>query len=463
MADRSFSTIRPQPTGSTLVIFRPDVAPNDAISLIHNVAGTTTAKLRAAEGAFSVQGQIAGGSAVFIERFGIAVVPAGDRANAASLATAFTTREEVEHSRPEFYLFSLNDPKARRIGWVRQGLHLLVDAIDLPQPTVALEPDYAAAAQFEDTEQMTWGVFAVGCDRSPFLGKGIRIAVLDTGFDESDPGNPDPKKRQRHPDFAGRTVVSETFVPNESEKDVQGHGTHCIGTAAGPLARPTHPRYGVAPDAEIYVGKVLDNTGSGAESWILAGINWAIENQCSVISLSLGRPTRIGEEPEIEYERVGQRAKAAGCLLIAAAGNDSYRRADYVAPVGSPANANSIMAVASLDANLRVANTSCAGINPGGGEVNIAGPGVAVLSSVPMPQKYKRLQGTSMATPHVAGVAALWAESDRSLRGQALWDRLLETARYVGPEQRDYGRGLVQAPAPTTLTASAARAAPLVG
>jgi subtilisin len=98
-----------------------------------------------------------------------------------------------------------------------------------------------------------------------------------------------------------------------------------------------------------------------------------------------------------------------------------------------------------VDPNLKVAPFSCGGINANGGGVDISGPGVSVYSSVPRPQLSRLLPGTSMACPHVAGVAALWAESDPSLRGRRLWDALLSSARRLGSTQ-DFGSGLVQAP-----------------
>jgi subtilisin family serine protease len=134
-------------------------------------------------------------------------------------------------------------------------------------------------------------------------------------------------------------------------------------------------------------------------------------------------------------------------LIVAAAGNDSHRPSRYIAPVGWPAAAASIMAVAAVDSDLQVASFSNGGINPRGGGVDIAGPGVSVFSSFPMPERYKRLMGTSMATPHVAGVAALWAQSDPGLRGQTLWRALERSALEIGLPKRDVGAGLVQAPA----------------
>jgi subtilisin family serine protease len=276
---------------------------------------------------------------------------------------------------------------------------------------------------------LTWGLGATRVPSSPYSGRGIRVAVLDTGMD------------LHHPDFAGRTIVSRSFV-GEPVQDAHGHGTHCIGTSCGPLNPPSGQRYGIAYNAEIYAGKVLRNSGSGADGGILAGINWAVQNRCAIVSMSLGSPVDAGEEHSSVYQSVARRAEERGTLIIAAAGNDS-KRPGVVKPVSHPANCPSILAVAALDSSLRVAWFSDAGTNPDGGEVNIAGPGVDVFSSWPMPERYRSLNGTSMATPHVAGIAALYAEAT-GLRGMALANYLLRRSRRLSP-LRDFGWGLVQA------------------
>ena len=288
--------------------------------------------------------------------------------------------------------------------------------------------------QFQDTADRTWGIAATSTETSPFTGEGIKLAVLDTGLDFG------------HPDFAGRNVQSRSFVAGETADDGRGHGTHCAGTSTGRTSAPGIPRYGVAPDTELHVGKVLNNQGSGRERDILNAMLWAIRSGCQVISMSLGRPVRPGELPSVAYERLGQLALNSGSLIVAAAGNDSARRFGFIAPVGAPANSRSIMAVAAVDQALGVADFSSGGINPNGGEVDIAGPGVGVFSSVPRPRLYRTLSGTSMACPHVAGVAALWAQSDANLRGTALWQKLTGSARTLPLPARDVGSGLVQTP-----------------
>jgi subtilisin len=127
-------------------------------------------------------------------------------------------------------------------------------------------------------------------------------------------------------------------------------------------------------------------------------------------------------------------------------GNES-QRPGFIAPVGRPANCPSIMAVAAVDNRLGVAPFSCGGINPEGGGVDIAGPGVNVYSSWPMPTRYRSISGTSMATPHVSGIAALWLEARGSnTTAQGVWQLLVSNARRLPLPARDVGTGLVQAP-----------------
>jgi subtilisin len=284
-----------------------------------------------------------------------------------------------------------------------------------------------------DESQATWGLQVtkvVNCCRT---GKGIRLAVLDTGFD------------LQHPDFDGRSVTTQSFITGQAVQDGHGHGTHCIGTALGAKCPGVRPRYGIAYEAEIYAGKVLSNAGSGSDTGILAGIDWAVQNKCAVVSMSLGAATRPGQAFSQVFERVARRAQERGTLIVAAAGNDS-QRPSIVNPVSHPANCPSILAVAAMDAQGAIARFSNRGINPDGGQIDIAGPGVDVHSSWPLPTRYRRISGTSMATPHVAGIAALYAEADPSARGAALWRQVTGGARRLALPSSDVGAGMVQAP-----------------
>lgn len=278
--------------------------------------------------------------------------------------------------------------------------------------------------------QFTWGLQATRTQATTATGAGIRVAILDTGFGP-------------HSDFTGRAIVMRSFVTGQTPADGNGHGTHCTGTSCGPVAPGKKPRYGIASRASIYVGKVLSNAGSGRDADILAGINWAVENRCAIVSMSLGRPTVIGERYSTVYETAAKRALARGTLIIAAAGNESKRSLGRIAPVSAPANCPSIMAVAALTEELTVADFSCGARNGSGGEVNIAAPGVGVYSSIPRSPFYGRKSGTSMATPHVAGIAALYAQRTGA-RGAALWRLLLSTARRLSAPASDVGAGLAQ-------------------
>jgi subtilisin family serine protease len=146
-----------------------------------------------------------------------------------------------------------------------------------------------------------------------------------------------------------------------------------------------------------------------------------------------------GDPPQQCYEQAGALALQTGCLVIAAAGNES-QRPGLVSPVDSPANASTIMAVASVGQGLGVSYFS------NGGKIDIAGPGENVYSTVPMPVRYDSGSGTSMAAPHVAGCAALHAEANSNLRGPALWKRLQDGAQKLSASPGDIGAGLVQSP-----------------
>jgi subtilisin family serine protease len=146
------------------------------------------------------------------------------------------------------------------------------------------------------------------------------------------------------------------------------------------------------------------------------------------------------------YVAAGKRALAKGTLIVAAAGNNARRSAGNFGFVGAPANSPYIMAVGALDGKLQVADFSARTL-PGirGGQVDVAGPGVKVYSSWPMPERYNIISGTSMATPHAAGIAALLAEST-GLRGRELWAQIVQEGRRLPVASVDVAAGLVQAP-----------------
>lgn len=355
---------------------------------------------------------IGGADSLVLPEIGVALVSGSPFAERGFSAQAEIAADSpIASIDPEYFVFTSDTSDYLR-GFSRAVEVIAKDfgpAVELRLPEHEEEEVQVAGA--------TWGLVKCRVPQSSRSGAGIKVAVLDTGMDLG------------HPDFAGRSVASQTFV-GQPVQDLHSHGTHCIGTSCGPLAPAgTTPRYGVAHKALIFAGKVLANSGSGAQAGILAGMNWAIANRCAVISMSLGSQTPVHPA----YTAAGQAALNNGCLIIAAAGNAGSQ-------TGGPANSPTIMSVASLDPNLRPSSFS------NFGKIEIAAPGRDVFSSAPRPTRYATMSGTSMAAPHVAGCAALWAETSPSLRGMNLWNRLLATARPLGLPVSRVGRGLVQAP-----------------
>lgn len=442
-------------TGRFLVSFAPGSA-ESAKELLKNKAGVESVSARDAGSAPP------GGQNMVFEEIGVAVVSAQPDQHKALMAAAADANVPVSIVEPERVVYAAMLGVAP-VNGARRSAERARASDTSPDAPPGLAPPaleggslnadflrgYAAAiegllvaagsgsAQLKPSarevataQAATWGLLATRALESSRSGQGIKVAVLDTGFD------------LHHPDFAGRHIVSRSFVSGEAVQDGHGHGTHCVGVSCGPRQPSVGPRYGVAYGADIYVGKVLNNAGSGVDGDILAGINWAVQQRCEIISMSLGSPVEAGEPYSRAYQNAASLAESKGTLIVAAAGNESDRP-DLISPVGHPANCPTILAVAALDAALKVAYFSCGGINGSGGEVNIAAPGVDVYSSWPMPQRYNTISGTSMATPCMAGVCALFAEAT-GLRGLQLANAVLRKARRL-PSVRDFGWGLVQA------------------
>ena len=264
--------------------------------------------------------------------------------------------------------------------------------------------------------QLIKAVPAWGCSR----GRGIKVAVLDTGIDWN------------HPDLRPNVAGAVSFVPGESAMDGNSHGTHCAGTIAAVING--QGVVGVAPEASLYGIKVLANNGSGQYSWIIAGINWAIQNRVQIVSMSLG-----GSAAPTALETICNAAFNAGVLLIAAAGNAGPPAAGQPTSVGFPGRYRNVVAVSAIDANNVIAPFSSRGP-----EVEICAHGVQVLSTVPG-GGYGTKSGTSMACPHVAGAAAVVWGAHRFATNRQIWDLLGATADNLGNPGWDtlYGYGRV--------------------
>ena len=431
--DNSMAPI--ETTGRYLVLLPERDVESGIRALIDSTGINSIARAIDFEGHTFTAEQLENDGASVFDNLGVAVVSL-DPDQVQSIRAATASEAAILAIEPERVVYAIEI--SPNMGLSSDYLKGYRDAINhLVDQTMSSESQLAAAAAFVNGSA-TWGLQATKVVNTPYSGLGIKVAVLDTGLDLN------------HPDFAGRTINSQSFIIGEAVQDQNGHGTHCIGTACGSKTPSILPRYGIAYNAEIFAGKVLSNRGSGADGGILAGIEWALTNGCQVISMSLGAPTRPGDTYSQVYEQVGQRTLRRGTLIVAAAGNESRdpstgKRLSPPNPVGYPANAPSLMAVAALNAQLQIAAFSNSSINPKGGQVDIAGPGVDVYSTWPMPTRYRSISGTSMATPHVAGIAALYAEATGQT-GQALWGLLMRDAQRLLLPSVDVGVGLVQAP-----------------
>lgn len=254
-------------------------------------------------------------------------------------------------------------------------------------------------------------------------GKGVRVAVLDTGVDLG------------HPDLAQAVVEAEDFTGSSvGSGDRVGHGTHCAGTI-GARGRVN----GIANECELLIGKVLGDDGSGMDPWIAAGIDWANAHRADVISMSLG-----SQSPSPMMLAPIRRFVGRGGFVIVAAGND--HRSGGSNEVDYPGRYPETVAVAAVDEQNRIAPFSSRGP-----EVDIAAPGTNILSCYPG-GGYARMSGTSMATPFVTGVVALCLAKHKANPGKSplrtvadLRQHLAATATdagVVGPDT-DYGFGLI--------------------
>ncbi|MFI5735070.1 S8 family serine peptidase [Kribbella sp. NPDC051587] len=253
-------------------------------------------------------------------------------------------------------------------------------------------------------------------------GQGVDVAVLDTGIDAE------------HPDLKGQVKSAVSFVPGQDALDRHGHGTHVASTIAGTGAASGGKEQGVAPGAGLRIGKVLGNDGSGQDSWIIAGMEWAAKDQhAKVINMSLGSDSG-SDGNDVLSQAVNRLSADTGALFVVAAGNTGP--APY--SVGGPGAADAALTVGAVDKSDRLATFSSRGPRLGDSALKpeLTAPGVDVLAarSQYAPEgtgPYLTLSGTSQATPHVSGSAALLAKVHPDWTGAQLKDALVSTTKRI--------------------------------
>lgn len=336
-----------------------------------------------------------------------------------------------------------------------------VEAVTRSMPTSLIRP--LSAERLSEASGL-WGISAVCADESGYSGSSAVVAVLDTGIDEG------------HEAFAGLTTIKKDFSGRGND-DVHGHGTHCAGTIFG--RDLDGKRIGVARGvSRALIGKVLTDDGGGTSEMIFDGICWAMAHGANVIAMSLGFdfpglvrqltsegwPIDLATSHALEAYRGNLRmfdalmamiranqAFGTGSVVVAAAGNESRRNIhpDYEIAASLPAAAEGVISVGAAargDLFLTIGEFSNA-------FPQVVAPGVDIASAC-SGGGLVVMTGTSMACPHVAGVAALWWESVRAAglpaRADTVVAKLLSGARTnvfapgVGLALR--GAGLVTAP-----------------
>jgi subtilisin len=284
-----------------------------------------------------------------------------------------------------------------------------------------VEPDYPVSAM---APTIPWNIRQIGADKvqaAHNTGDGVRVAVIDTGID------------YLHPDLRDVYAGGYNFVNRTADPlDDNGHGTHCAGIIAATGSQ--NGIYGTAPGISLYSVKVLDSRGDGYTSDVVQGIYWAKENNMKVASMSLAS----SYDSQAMHDAVDD-ATESGVLIVAAAGN-SGEIGGAGETISYPAKYDGVFAVAAVNRHNRRAWWSGTGY-----ELGVSAPGVHVRSTFPGGE-YTILSGTSMATPHVAGVAALVYSAHPDWTTRQVKEKIISTATPLG-NHRLYGAGLINATA----------------
>lgn len=283
--------------------------------------------------------------------------------------------------------------------------------------------DWLRGRRARPSQSTPWGVERIAAPAAwpRSRGEGVRVAVVDTGVD------------LRHPDLQDRLQRGYNALrPGSPPQDDNGHGTHVAGTVAA--ADNAAGVVGVAPRALLYPVKVLDRWGSGLLSDLVDGMRWCAENRMQVVNMSFG----TAQDSRALHAAI-RRLRDAGAVIVAAAGNEGPPAEGQRSSVTYPARYPEAIAVSAVDAQDRTARFSSRGP-----EVGVAAPGAGIPSTWPG-GGYRTLSGTSMAAPHVSGVAALVLAAGGELSPDQVRARIAGTADDLGLPPEEQGAGLVNA------------------
>lgn len=266
-----------------------------------------------------------------------------------------------------------------------------------------------------------------------YSGEGVTVAVLDTGYDDT------------HPDLQGRVLGdSKSFVPGEEvDADPNGHGTHVASTVAGTGAASDGTHRGVADGAQLLVGKVLGADGSGQDSWIIEAMEWAAQ-RAPIVSMSLGS-VEASDGTDLMAESLDAISRETGALFVVAAGN-----AGAPETIGAPGSAVEAFTVGSVDdpsGELSYFTSQGPLSRSGALKPDVTGPGNDVTAARSSDSggegAYISMSGTSMATPHVAGAAAILLGAHPDYTTAQLKAALASTATDVGYNAYQGGSGVI--------------------
>ncbi|MBI2845389.1 MAG: S8 family peptidase [Chloroflexi bacterium] len=306
-----------------------------------------------------------------------------------------------------------------------------------PAQVQALSQDPEVAQLWLDLPVHTWLDTSVPLIRAPqiwdagLIGRGQKVAIVDTGIDA------------RHPDFGGRIKGLADFTV-EGPRDLDGHGTHVAGILAGSGSASGGKYKGVAPGADLYIAKVLDRSGFGLTSQVIAGLEWAMEQEVDVINLSLG-----GEGPCDGTDALSEACDLVverGFVVCVAAGNSGPAPAS----IGPPGCARLVITVGASTDQDEVADFSSRGPTEDGRiKPDIVLPGVGIISTraqdtsagEPVSPHYTASSGTSMATPHASGLAALLLQARPDLTPAQVKSLIMTTAIDLGQRAEVQGAG----------------------